>query len=86
MNRIDELLLEIEGKIGYADSTGNQQSKSELLKAKRVLQCLKNSEEHESLCNTCDRGNIGCCFQQPNIVIERKVIICSSYKGTKNEV
>ena len=37
MNKIEELMIEIDGKISYADSTGNCSDREELIEAKKLL-------------------------------------------------
>ena len=45
MSKLDEILLEIDGKIGYADATGNCKAKEELLE---IQKCLKELKEQKN--------------------------------------
>lgn len=81
MNKIDEIICEIEGKIAYADSTGNFSAKGELCDIRSLLLSFKNSRESESLCISClEKQKTGCCFKMPNVVLDRKVVRCTDYR------
>lgn len=45
MNKYEEILLEIDGKIAYADSTGNMQAKYELIEISNAIKVLKRRKE-----------------------------------------
>lgn len=84
MNKYDEILTEIDGKIGYADATGNQKAKDELADIRKCISNLKECKDNESLCVTCCKGNditaygMG-CGMIPNFVFNKKVGVCSGY-------
>ena len=48
MSKVDEVILEVDGKIAYADSTGNEKAKEELLEIRKVLLELKSSREKKN--------------------------------------
>jgi len=80
LNNIEEIILEIEGKISYADVTGNHEAKEEFLSVKSTLLDLNASKSCESLCKTCTKGELGNCFCKPTTVLSRKVVRCSTYR------
>lgn len=47
MNKYEEVILEIDGKIAYADSTGNMEAKEELLKIRKAIQELHLEEKRK---------------------------------------
>lgn len=88
MSKIDEIITEIDGKLAFADATGNEKAKEELLEIKRTIILLKDSKDEnvKSLCVSCSKGELGCCFCKPNIVINRKVMACSTYKKESENI
>ena len=48
MSKIDEVISEIDGKISYADATGNVKAKEELLEIRKTLLELRNSKERKN--------------------------------------
>lgn len=88
MSKIEEFILEINGKLSYADATGNHEAKSELLEIRKLISFLEASknESVESLCTSCTKGELGCCFCKPNTVINRKVMACSTYKKESENI
>ena len=47
MNNYEEILLEIEGKIAYADSTGNMQAKHELVEITKAIKKLMEEKREK---------------------------------------
>lgn len=45
MNKLDEIILEIDGKVSYADATGNHEAKKELIEIRKVLTEYKKERE-----------------------------------------
>lgn len=45
MSKVEEIILEIDGKIAYAESVGNVKSKEELIEIRNVLTNYKKSKE-----------------------------------------
>lgn len=45
MSKVDEILIEVDGKISFAETTGNIEAKEELLEIRNALMELKNSKE-----------------------------------------
>lgn len=45
MSKVDEIIAEIDGKLSFADATGNIKAKEELLEIRRVIVDFKNSKE-----------------------------------------
>lgn len=43
MSKAEEIILEIDGKIAYAEATGNHSAKEELLDIKQLIVDYKNS-------------------------------------------
>lgn len=88
MNRIEEIMVEIDGKISYADSTGNCSDKEELIEAKKVLETLNISREFKDseICDTCKRGNYFECGCKPNTIIDSRVIKCNSFRGENAKI
>lgn len=84
MTKIEELILEIEGKICYAESTGNMKSKAELVDAKNILTTIQSAREKEHLCISCNRGDLGCCGHKPTTVICKKVVECIMYRESSD--
>lgn len=80
MNRIEEIILEINGKISYADTTGNHEAKEDFLSVKSTLMDLNMSRSQESLCETCEGGGLGNCFCKPTTVLNKKVVKCDTYR------
>lgn len=48
MSKIDEVITEIDGKLAFADATGNVKAKEELLEIRKVLLELKSSKEKKN--------------------------------------
>lgn len=48
MSRIDEIITEIDGKISFADATGNEKAKEELIEIRKTLLDLKSSKEKKN--------------------------------------
>lgn len=48
MSRIDEIIAEIDGKLSFADATGNLKAKEELLEIRKVLLEFKSSKEKKN--------------------------------------
>lgn len=80
MNKCDEIILEIEGKIQYAKSTGNAKAEVELQEIKLFLESLNGIEDMKTLCEKCYRGELGNCFCKPGLVINKKVVRCPMFK------
>lgn len=85
MSKIDEVITGIDGKMAFAQSTGNKQAESELVDIRNLLCDFKKHKECESLCNTCTKGELGNCFYKPTTVINRKVIRCNTYRKERQD-
>lgn len=48
MSKVDEIITEIDGKLSFADATGNNGAKEELLEIRKVLVEFKNSKEKKN--------------------------------------
>lgn len=48
MSKLDEIILEIDGKISYADATGNHEAKKELIEIRKVLTSYKKERERDA--------------------------------------
>ena len=48
MSKIDEVITEIDGKLAFADATGNAKAKEELLEIRKILLDFKNSKEKKN--------------------------------------
>lgn len=48
MSKIDDIITEIDGKLAFADATGNEKAKEELIEIKRTLLDLKSSKEKKN--------------------------------------
>ena len=48
MSKIDEIITEIDGKLAFADATGNVKAKEELTEIRKVLLELKSSKEKKN--------------------------------------
>lgn len=83
MNKIKEVIIELEGKILYAESTGNYKGKEELLSMMKILRAMENSKELKDpeLCGNCARGGFFECGCKPGTMIEGKVLACRGFKG-----
>lgn len=49
MSKTDEIIAEVDGKLAYADATGNQEAKEELLEIRKALVELKDSREKKNV-------------------------------------
>lgn len=47
MSKVDEIIMEIDGKVCYAESTGNHKAREELLEIRGVLMSYKKSKEEK---------------------------------------
>lgn len=87
MTKLEEIMLEIEGKIQYAKSTGNAKAETELRRIKVYLEDLNEVDVKTSLCKKCRKdGELGSCFAKPQLVIQQKVIRCPMFKEQINEI
>lgn len=88
MNRIEELMIEIDGKVSYADSTGNCSDREELLEARRTLELVNISREFKDLevCGTCNRGGFFQCGCKPFMMLNGRVIKCNSHRRDNGKV
>lgn len=86
MSKVEEIILEIDGKIAYAESVGNVKSKEELIEVKRVLEALKQSSEFKDLeiCNNCRREGYMRCGFKPTIVVNGRVMTCNNFLLSSN--
>lgn len=82
MNKIQEILLELEGKLNYADATGNTKAKKELI---RIQDALRNLQVDKDLCDSC-KNSFERCGCRPETMIEGRVVTCKSHKKKKNEI
>lgn len=48
MSKVDEIIAEIDGKLSFADATGNVKAKEELIEIRKVLLELKSSKEKKN--------------------------------------
>ena len=88
MNRIEELMIEIDGKISYADSTGNCSDREELIEAKRALDVVNISRQFQEaeICANCTRGSFFECGCKPSVIWNNKVLKCQSFRGNNVKV
>ena len=88
MNRIEELMIEIDGKISYADSTGNCSDREELIEVKRALDVVNISRQSQEaeICDNCTRGSFFECGCKPSAIWNSKVLKCQSFRGDNGKV
>lgn len=83
MNKFQEVLLDIDGKIAYAESTGNYVNKKELIQAKSFVELgelvytLGSGEE--DLCKSCAKGGFFKCGCKPTIMLQGRVLKCERH-------
>lgn len=85
MNKFQEIILDIEGKISYAESTGNYDNKKELVHVKKFVECSESlyHRSETDLCTSCRRGNFFECGNKPTTMIQGRVLECRGYKDGK---
>lgn len=78
MNKFQEVLLDIDGKIAYAESTGNYVNKKELVHARKFVELSETTynREDKDLCDGCRRGSFYECGCKPTIMLQGKVLEC----------
>lgn len=90
MNKIEELMIEIDGKISYADSTGNCSDREELIEAKKALDVVNISRQFQEaeteICDNCTRGSFFGCGCKPSAIWNSKVLKCQSFRGNNGKV
>lgn len=81
MNKFQEVLLDVEGKIAYAESTGNYENKKELAQVKSFVELSEAvyTLGEVDLCKNCSRGNFFECGCKPTIMLQGKVLKCERH-------
>lgn len=81
MNKFQEVLLDIDGKIAYAESTGNYVNKKELVQAKSFVELseLVYTLGEKDLCKSCAKGDFFECGCKPTIMLQGKVLKCERH-------